>query len=61
MQMSFENGSMFAANQQAVSRIMVGPGSTQSFMQSNIARVVKENRLKEACIVSCSQIPYREW
>lgn len=45
----------------AIRQIMVGPGSTQNLMQSTITRVVNENRLKEPCIVSCSQIPYREW
>lgn len=44
----------------AIHEIMVGPGSTQPLVQSSIASVMKENRVKGPCIVSLSQIPYRE-
>jgi hypothetical protein len=44
----------------AIHEIMVGPSPTQHLTQSSIAGVVKQYRLKEPCIVSLSQIPYRE-
>ena len=43
-----------------IHEIMVGPSPTQHLTQSSIVGVVKQNRLKEPCIVSLSQIPYRE-
>lgn len=43
-----------------VDEIMVGPSPTQHLTHSSITGVVKQNRLKEPCIVSDSQIPYRE-
>lgn len=44
----------------AIHEIMVGPSPTQHLTQSAIAGVVTQNRLKKPCIVSVSQIPYRE-
>jgi Protein of unknown function (DUF2971) len=44
----------------AIRQIMVGPGPTQNLMQSSLIKIVKENKLKEPCTVSLSEIPYRE-
>ena len=44
----------------SIHEIMAGPSPTQHLTQSAITGVVRQNRLKEPCIVSASQIPYRE-
>jgi len=44
----------------AIHEIMVGPGPAQDLMQSSITGVLKENKAKGPCIVSLSEIPYRE-
>lgn len=44
----------------AVHEIMVGPGPTQQLMLSHIAGIVRQNGVGETCIVSASEIPYRE-
>jgi hypothetical protein len=44
----------------AIQEIMVGPSPTQHLTHSAIVGLVKQKRLKEPCVVSLSQIPYRE-
>jgi hypothetical protein len=48
------------ADQLAIQEIMVGPSPTQHLTQSAIAGLVKQKRLREPCLISRSQIPYRE-
>ena len=47
-------------NDLAIHEIMVGPSPTQHLTQAAITGVAKQNRLRDPCIVSASQIPYRE-
>jgi len=44
----------------AIHEIMIGPSPTQHLTKTAIAGVVTQNRLKKPCVVSASQIPYRE-
>jgi len=44
----------------AIHEIMIGPSPTQHLTQSALAGLVKQKRLREPCIISLSQIPYRE-
>lgn len=44
----------------AIHEITIGPSPTQHLTQSALAGLVKQKRLREPCIISLSQIPYRE-
>jgi hypothetical protein len=44
----------------AIHEIMVGPSPTQHLTQSAISGLVRKKNLRGPCIVSRSQIPYRE-
>ncbi len=43
-----------------IQEIMVGPGRTQHPIQLSIVDALKENRVNGSCVVSLSEIPYRE-
>lgn len=44
----------------AIHEIMLGPSPTQELTLSHITKIVRQNRIREPCIVSASRIPYRE-
>ena len=44
----------------SIHEIMVGPSPTQQLTRSALVGLVKQGQMREPCIISCSQIPYRE-
>jgi hypothetical protein len=44
----------------AIQEIMIGPSPTQHLTQSALGGLVRQKGLREPCIISLSQIPYRE-